>query len=61
MTFERPVDGCRMRIGTMGRITSSSATIERLAVVAASQMIGLAATFEGPLAAAGAWTFTAGA
>ena len=36
----------------MGRITSSSATIERLAVVAASQIIGLAAAFDGPLAAA---------
>ena len=39
-----------MRIGTMGRITSSSATTERLAVVAASQMIGLATA---PAAAAG--------
>ena len=50
-----------MRIGTMGRITSSSATMERLAVVAASQMIGLGAALDGPLAAAGGLAFTAGA
>ena len=49
-----------MRTGTMGRITSSSATIERFAVVAASQMIGLTAAFDDSLAAAGTETFTAG-
>ena len=42
-----------MRTGTMGRITSSSATMERFAVVAASQIIGLMAALDDASAAAG--------
>ena len=37
----------------MGRITLSSATMERFAVVAASQMIGLTVAFDDMPAAAG--------